>query len=91
MPSVWSGMAGTLPAELDRLGVTYDSVDTVLFTHLHSDHVGWSCVERNGGWEPMFPNARYLVNRPEWDRWAPVQAGYLERLCGRSSPRGGSS
>jgi glyoxylase-like metal-dependent hydrolase (beta-lactamase superfamily II) len=73
-----SGVTGLLPGALAALGVTPEQIDTVLFTHLHFDHVGWSCVERDGTWSPRFPNARYLIRRPEWERWSAESYRYLE-------------
>jgi hypothetical protein len=32
---------------------------------LHTDHVGWNTRLVDGRWLPTFPNARYLVARPE--------------------------
>ena len=46
-----------------------DSVDVVLCTHLHFDHVGWN-TRRDPGTGmlvPTFPHARYLVTQPELD------------------------
>ena len=57
---------------LERLagaGVTPESVDVVLCTHLHVDHVGWNTRRRDGRWVPTFPNARYLADRREFDYW----------------------
>lgn len=44
-------------------GVEPDDVDIVINTHLHFDHCG-----RNTGLtgEPTFPNARYVVQKQEW-------------------------
>ena len=53
---------------LDRLaatGVSRESVDYVLCTHLHGDHCGWNTMEENGRWVPTFPNARYVMSREE--------------------------
>ncbi len=44
-----------------------ESVDIVLCTHLHFDHVGWNTVERDGRRVPTFANARYLVTQLELD------------------------
>ncbi len=56
---------------LDRLAAAIDgglaAVDIVLCTHLHFDHVGWNTILIDGRWEPTFPNAQYLVTRPELD------------------------
>lgn len=53
---------------LDRLraaGARPEEIDIVLCTHLHSDHVGWNTMRRDGYWVPTFPNARYLFSRAE--------------------------
>ncbi|MCQ9163993.1 MBL fold metallo-hydrolase [Arthrobacter sp. STN4] len=47
-----------------------DSVDLVILTHLHADHVGWNTRKVNGGWVPTFPNARYVTTRTEREFWA---------------------
>ena len=62
---------------LERLaafGVSPDSVDYVLQTHLHSDHVGWNTRLVDGRWKPTFPNARMILPRRELDRWAELVA-----------------
>ena len=53
---------------LDRLreaGAAPEDIDIVLCTHLHSDHVGWNTMLRDGRWVPTFPNAKYLFSRTE--------------------------
>jgi glyoxylase-like metal-dependent hydrolase (beta-lactamase superfamily II) len=45
------------------------SVDVVICTHLHVDHVGWNTRLDDGRWVPTFPRARYLFARPEWQHW----------------------
>lgn len=60
---------------LDRLaaaGVRPQDVDLVVNTHLHNDHVGWNTRLVDGEWVPTFPNARYLISRPDFDYWNPV-------------------
>ena len=47
-----------------------ESVNTVVCTHLHVDHVGWNTKLENGRWVPTFPNARYLFAKSEFDYWA---------------------
>jgi glyoxylase-like metal-dependent hydrolase (beta-lactamase superfamily II) len=59
---------------LDRLvasGVEPDEVDAVVCTHLHLDHVGWNTRLEDGEWVPTFPNARYYVNKTEFEFWNP--------------------
>lgn len=57
---------GHLLEELGAAGIGFDSVDAVIFTHLHGDHIGWNLVEGKGGPRPRFPNARYLVPEADW-------------------------
>ena len=53
--------------DLKALGHHPDSVDTVLLTHLHVDHIGWNTTKRDGSWVPTFPSARYLVVEEEFN------------------------
>jgi glyoxylase-like metal-dependent hydrolase (beta-lactamase superfamily II) len=58
---------------LDHLmeaGWTREGVDMVVCTHLHVDHVGWNTMLQDGKWVPTFPNARYLIGRPEMEYWS---------------------
>jgi glyoxylase-like metal-dependent hydrolase (beta-lactamase superfamily II) len=52
-------------ARLRAAGATPEEIDIVLCTHLHSDHVGWNTMLRDGRWVPTFPNAKYLFSRAE--------------------------
>ncbi len=58
------GIRGRLVDDMQEKGVSPDSVDTVVFTHLHGDHVGWNLTGANA---PTFPKARYLVSQGDWD------------------------
>ncbi len=51
----------------EAAGFARDSIDTVVCTHLHYDHVGWNTQLRDGRWVPTFPQARYLMGRDEFD------------------------
>ena len=55
---------------LSAAGVTPESVDAVVCTHLHVDHVGWNTRLQDGCWVPTFPNARYLIGRREYEHWS---------------------
>ena len=58
---------GSFLNDLASLGVSPDSVDFVMCTHLHVDHVGWNTRLEGGRWVPTFPNAKYLMNQAELD------------------------
>jgi glyoxylase-like metal-dependent hydrolase (beta-lactamase superfamily II) len=49
-------------------GVARESIDIVLATHLHFDHVGgFTARDASGRLVPAFPRARYIVRTGEWD------------------------
>lgn len=50
-------------------GFRPEDVDFVVCTHLHHDHCGWNTQLRGGKWVPTFPNARYVIQQVEFDRW----------------------
>ena len=57
-----------LPSSLRDAGLTPGDVGTVLASHLHFDHAGgFTALDAAGRVVPAFPNARYLVNRGEWE------------------------
>jgi glyoxylase-like metal-dependent hydrolase (beta-lactamase superfamily II) len=66
---VFTHMQTSFMQDLAALGILPATVDTVLCTHLHFDHVGWNTHLVNGRWVPTFPNARYLFGREEYDHW----------------------
>jgi len=63
-------MRTTFLEDLRAAGVAPESVDVVLCTHLHVDHVGWNTRLDNGRWVPTFPRAQYLFARREWEHWS---------------------
>jgi glyoxylase-like metal-dependent hydrolase (beta-lactamase superfamily II) len=54
---------------LEAAGAGPNQVTHVVMTHLHTDHVGWNTVEKDGRWVPTFPKARYLFPKNEFDYW----------------------
>jgi glyoxylase-like metal-dependent hydrolase (beta-lactamase superfamily II) len=62
-------------SQLMAVGCPPESVDAVVCTHLHVDHVGWNTRLEAGRWVPTFPNARYLMGRLEFEHWSREQAG----------------
>lgn len=68
-------------AHFTRLGVPPGDVDTVLFTHLHVDHVGFATTWDGGRWVPTFPNATYHTTAAELDYWtSPAARSEMDRL-----------
>ena len=65
----WSHLQTHFLEDLAAAGYDRESIDTVLCTHLHVDHVGWNTMLVDGQWVPTFPNARYLFARTEWEHW----------------------
>ncbi|HZC04518.1 MAG TPA: MBL fold metallo-hydrolase [Ktedonobacterales bacterium] len=55
---------GALMSELAACGVKPEQIATVVFTHLHSDHIGWNLTAEGA---PTFPNAQYLFERAAWN------------------------
>jgi glyoxylase-like metal-dependent hydrolase (beta-lactamase superfamily II) len=70
----WSGLQTSFLSDLEAAGFAPDSIDTVLCTHLHVDHVGWNTMLVDGRWIPTFPKARYLIGRAEYDYWRDEEA-----------------
>jgi len=65
----WNMRAGPFLRDLAAAGAARESIDTVLCTHLHIDHVGWNTIKVGDRFVPTFPNARYLFGRTEWEHW----------------------
>ena len=66
----WNKLDEPFLTELADAGYPAESIDTVLCTHLHVDHVGWNTRLVDGRWIPTFPNASYLFGRKEWEYWS---------------------
>jgi glyoxylase-like metal-dependent hydrolase (beta-lactamase superfamily II) len=65
----WNNLKGPFLETMAAAGFPPDSIDTVLCTHLHVDHVGWNTMLVDGKWVPTFPNARYVFGRTEYEHW----------------------
>jgi glyoxylase-like metal-dependent hydrolase (beta-lactamase superfamily II) len=62
----WHMLQTSFLKDLTAAGYPPDSIDTVLCTHLHLDHVGWNTMLQDDRWVPTFANARYLLERNEY-------------------------
>ncbi|WP_409474638.1 MBL fold metallo-hydrolase [Streptomyces sp. HC307] len=66
----WHDLRTDYLERLTAAGFAPETVDLVILTHLHTDHVGWNTREVDGEWVPTFPNARYITSRVEREFWA---------------------
>ena len=66
----WNQLKLPFLERLNEAGHPPESIDFVLCTHMHLDHVGWNTRLAGKSWVPTFPNARYLFGRVEWDHWS---------------------
>jgi len=62
----WHEMQTPWLDDLEAAGMASESIDYVLCTHLHVDHVGWNTRLVNGRGRPTLPNARYLFHKTEF-------------------------
>ena len=65
----WNDRQGPFLDDLSAAGFPPESIDTVLCTHLHVDHVGWNTRLVGGRWVPTFPKARYVFGASEYAYW----------------------
>src|ERR1700724_1184028 len=70
-----SGQPAQLLEKLGAAGIAPEDVDIVINTHLHFDHCGWNTVRKGDQVVATFPNAKYYVQKQEWEH-GPLQ---LER------------
>lgn len=59
--------AGSLPENLQAAGIDPESIETVVFTHLHPDHM-WGVTDANNE-ALLYPNAEYVAAEPERAFW----------------------
>ncbi|MAV26876.1 MAG: MBL fold metallo-hydrolase [Flammeovirgaceae bacterium TMED32] len=79
----WTNLQLPFLEDLNNAGYPRESIDAVLCTHLHVDHVGWNTMLIDGQWVPTFPNARYLMGRTEYEYWDtadddPLNSGVMD-------------
>lgn len=64
--------SGQLVEGMALYGIKPEDVDTVILTHLHGDHI----LGLMAGGKPVFPKARYVTGRVEYDWWTdPARMG----------------
>ena len=62
------GQPAKLLDNLNTAGIPPDDVDIVINTHLHFDHCGWNTIRTGQNIAATFPNAKYYVQKGEWER-----------------------
>lgn len=66
---VWNNRTTPFLKTLSAAGFPPESIDMVICTHLHVDHVGWNTRLVDGQWVPTFAKARYVFGRTEYQHW----------------------
>jgi glyoxylase-like metal-dependent hydrolase (beta-lactamase superfamily II) len=61
----WNEMSWPFLERFAEAGFEVESIDTVVHTHLHADHVGWGTHLVDGEWLPTFTKARHLYTARE--------------------------
>ena len=57
----------TLDDALAEAGLSSDSIEFALASHLHWDHFGGATVREKGALKPRFPKARCFIRAAEWE------------------------
>lgn len=81
----WDNLDTRYLERLTGAGFAPETVDLVILTHLHTDHVGWNTRSDGASWIPTFPHARYVSARAEWDYWAGADMEEARRQMFRDS------
>lgn len=71
----WNDQSWPFMERFEEAGFSAASIDTVVHTHLHADHVGWDTRVVDGTWEPTFAGARHLYTEASL-AWLSDPGGY---------------
>ena len=73
----WDRLSTSFLDDLANAGYARETIDVVLCTHLHADHIGWNTMLVDGRWVPTFPNADYVICGREWSFFSAVERSEL--------------
>jgi len=74
----WNKLQLPFLDDLCQAGYPRESIDRVVCTHLHVDHVGWNTMLKDGKWVATFPKATYLLGGTEWDFFSRADDSFLK-------------
>lgn len=80
----WANLQLPFLDDLKDLGHDPGSIDKVICTHLHVDHVGWNTRKVADRWVPTFPNARYVMVEKEFEFWRDLDDDSFGDVFGES-------
>lgn len=75
--SFFQASSGKLLENLQKEGVDPAGIDTIIYTHGHPDHVGGTFDQAG---KPVFPRARQVASKKEWECWASQDMGLNARM-----------
>lgn len=75
--SVFQSSAGKLWDNLSTDGIRPDSIDLIVYTHAHPDHIGGTF---DSAGNLAFPKARQILTKAEWDSFTGPEEGPASRM-----------
>jgi glyoxylase-like metal-dependent hydrolase (beta-lactamase superfamily II) len=66
---IGSSEGGQFLHSLSAAGTMPEKIDTLVFTHMQADHVGWAGAGHDGDARLRFSNAQHVMHRDEWKHW----------------------
>jgi len=64
-------VAGQTLGALETLGIGPETIEMVIQTHMHFDHIGGTLSEERAA---VFPNARHVHHTTEWEHWSKAES-----------------
>lgn len=75
-------VSGFMPSAVNSLGIDRESIETVVYTHMHFDHIGGS--QQRG--EVVFPSARHVFHEKEMAYWSQADGDMADAARGILQP-----